>query len=62
MKFPDYWSMWEQKLDITYELASREDRNIFVSPFLKFYLFESNVRIGKQIIHNLRIKSHFSKF
>ncbi|KAL5254586.1 hypothetical protein ACHWQZ_G014137 [Mnemiopsis leidyi] len=29
VKFPDYWSMWEQKLDITYELANREDRNIF---------------------------------
>ncbi|XP_063681896.1 potassium voltage-gated channel subfamily H member 5-like [Bolinopsis microptera] len=29
VKFPDYWSMWEQKLDITYELANRADQNIF---------------------------------
>ena len=43
--FPDYWAMWERKLEITYELASGDgSQNIFVSLIwwltISFYVSE----------------------
>lgn len=50
VKFPDYWSMWEQKLDITYELDNRTDRhNIFekLPEDLKIYVTSERTPLYK---------------